>query len=85
MNVIISLPASYKSLLFSPLRPVQDVFGIPYKGVIDTAQRIYIEGDRGPRVFFAGVVPRVFWLGIGGFVFLGAYEGAKKVFNEREI
>ena len=25
-------------------------------------------------VFFSGVQPRVMWIGIGGFVFLGAYD-----------
>ena len=29
------------------------------------------------RLFFAGVVPRVSWISIGGFVFLGAYEQSK--------
>ena len=56
----------------------KDAQGKPYKGVIDTAQRVFVEGNRGPSVFFAGVVPRVFWIGIGGFVFFGAYEASTK-------
>lgn len=39
------------------------------------------EGRGSPRVLFAGVVPRTFWIGIGGFVFFGAYEKAKKVIS----
>lgn len=31
------------------------------------------------RVFFAGVEPRVMWISIGGFVFFGAYEQAKRM------
>jgi len=31
------------------------------------------------RLLFAGVQPRVAWIGIGGFVFFGAYEQSKKV------
>ena len=28
----------------------------------------------GPRAFFAGIGPRVFWISAGGFVFLGSYQ-----------
>jgi len=31
------------------------------------------------RLIFAGVQPRVAWIGIGGFVFFGAYEQSKRV------
>ena len=34
--------------------------------------------EEGPRVLFAGVVPRVMWISLGGAVFLGVYEAAKK-------
>ena len=33
--------------------------------------------EEGARAFMKGVEPRVVWIGIGGFVFFGAYEGAK--------
>ena len=39
------------------------------------------EGKGSPKVLFAGVVPRTFWIGIGGFVFFGAYEKAKRVIS----
>lgn len=32
--------------------------------------------DSGPRAFFAGIGPRVFWISAGGFVFLGSYQFA---------
>jgi hypothetical protein len=31
----------------------------------------------GGHICIAGIVPRVFWISIGGAVFLGAYEQAK--------
>jgi hypothetical protein len=30
------------------------------------------------RLLFTGVMPRVTWIGIGGFVFFGAYEKSKQ-------
>lgn len=30
--------------------------------------------DSGPRAFFAGMTPRVTWISLGGFVFLGSYQ-----------
>nr|XP_054769952.1 S-adenosylmethionine mitochondrial carrier protein-like [Lytechinus pictus] len=35
--------------------------------------------EKGLRGLFAGVVPRVMWISIGGFVFLGMYEKSKIV------
>ncbi|KAL3418061.1 mitochondrial carrier protein PET8 [Phlyctema vagabunda] len=32
--------------------------------------------DSGPRAFFAGIVPRVFWISTGGAIFLGSYQWA---------
>ena len=31
---------------------------------------------------FAGFIPRVCWISIGGFVFLGAYEKSTQVFSD---
>jgi hypothetical protein len=33
------------------------------------------------RALFAGVTPRVTWIGVGGFIFFGAYETAKTRLN----
>ncbi|GAA5824430.1 hypothetical protein JCM11251_000419 [Rhodosporidiobolus azoricus] len=35
----------------------------------------------GPSALFRGIVPRVLWISGGGAVFLGVYEGAKKVLS----
>lgn len=37
--------------------------------------------DEGVRVLFSGVAPRVIWISLGGAVFLGVYEAAKKAMN----
>lgn len=39
----------------------------------------------GVKGFFAGVVPRVIWIGCGGIVFLGSYEFAKKWLDENTV
>lgn len=68
-----------------------DTSGVAYRGTIDTLIRLYYEsGDTkvksngvrsgGFRVLFSGVGPRTTWMGLGGFVFFGAYEASKKVF-----
>ena len=41
-------------------------------GVVATLRSIAKEGK-----LFAGVVPRVMWISIGGFIFFGAYEKTK--------
>jgi len=33
--------------------------------------------EEGSTAFMKGVVPRVFWISLGGFVFFGAYEKSK--------
>lgn len=38
-----------------------------------------IFAEEGPRALFAGVVPRVAWISLGGAVFLGVYERVKQV------
>ena len=35
----------------------------------------------GWRIFFSGIQPRVMWIGIGGFVFFGAYEQSINLIN----
>jgi len=58
-----------------------DKDGVPYRGLISTMSRIYnAEGVAG---LFAGIVPRVFWISIGGAVFLGSYEEAKVILIDR--
>jgi solute carrier family 25 S-adenosylmethionine transporter 26 len=59
-----------------------DAQGIPYKGTGDVLVRLYNEPGPdgrplGVKSMFKGVGPRVMWMGIGGLVFFGAYEGCK--------
>lgn len=41
--------------------------------------------EEGMRALWSGVVPRVMWISLGGFVFLGVYEGAKKVLEQDQV
>ena len=50
----------------------KDRQGQPYKGALDVFQKTVRK--EGVAVLFSGVQPRVIWISIGGFVFLGAYE-----------
>lgn len=43
--------------------------------MVSTMGRIY--ADEGAQALLSGIVPRVFWISIGGAVFLGCYEKAK--------
>lgn len=38
-----------------------------------------IAKEEGVGRLFSGIVPRVFWISIGGFVFFGSFETAKPV------
>jgi len=55
----------------------KDAAGVSYKGAGDVISRVIKE--EGAAVLWSGVGPRTMWIGIGGFVFFGAYEGAKDV------
>ena len=54
-----------------------DANKVPYNGFFDCAKRLYAEN--GTNTFFKGIVPRVSWITVGGFLFFGAYEKMKKV------
>jgi solute carrier family 25 S-adenosylmethionine transporter 26 len=45
--------------------------------MLDALRRVYAEN--GLRSLFAGVVPRMTWISVGGAVFFGVYEKAKRV------
>lgn len=47
-----------------------------YSGIISTM--VKIQKEEGTRALFRGIEPRVMWIGIGGFVFFGAYEESRK-------
>ena len=77
-----SLSGMFAAALTTPLDVIktrlmigEDHLGKPYKNFIDTAYRIYTQEQF--KIFFSGLTPRVTWIGIGGFVFFGAYEQSK--------
>jgi solute carrier family 25 S-adenosylmethionine transporter 26 len=47
---------------------------------VPTLKKVYAE--EGWRNLFLGVKPRVMWIGIGGFVYFGAYEGVKDYLSQ---
>lgn len=49
-----------------------DKCGVPYKNGMDVFRKVIAQ--EGVRVLFSGLQPRVIWISIGGFVFLGSYE-----------
>lgn len=57
----------------------RDKEGVPYRGALNTLLRVRREGM---AALFAGAAPRVTWIGIGGFVFFGAYEAAMRALRE---
>ena len=59
-----------------------DGAGGKYEGLLDTGKRILRE--EGGVKLFAGIQPRVMWIGIGGFVFFGAYEQSKEFLMARQ-
>ena len=56
-----------------------DINGVPYSGVVSTMRRVYAE-PAGLWGFLAGAGPRTIWIGLGGFVFFGAYTQARVTF-----
>jgi solute carrier family 25 (mitochondrial S-adenosylmethionine transporter), member 26 len=49
-----------------------DRHGVPYRGVYQVYRKTVQEG--GHAALLRGWQPRVLWIGLGGFVFFGAYE-----------
>lgn len=49
-----------------------DKHGMPYKNGLDVFRKVV--SQEGAAVLFSGLQPRVMWISIGGFVFLGSYE-----------
>ncbi|XP_074280320.1 S-adenosylmethionine carrier 1, chloroplastic/mitochondrial-like [Silene latifolia] len=51
-----------------------------YKGIYDCVRTIMRE--EGSHVFTKGMAPRVIWIGIGGSIFFGVLEKAKRVLSQ---
>ncbi|CAG8605459.1 3160_t:CDS:2 [Ambispora leptoticha] len=54
-----------------------------YSGIVGTLKRIWSE--EGPRALFSGIGPRVMWISIGGYIFLGVYEKVKKALQDNRL
>lgn len=55
----------------------KDKHGEIYKNALDVGKRVVKE--EGWRKLMIGIEPRVMWISIGGFVFLGAYEEYRSI------
>lgn len=53
------------------------------KGINQTFKSILKE--EGGRVLLSGIGPRIVWISLGGFVFLGVYEQVKLMISKRSI
>ena len=77
-----SLSGAFAAALTTPLDVVKTRYQIGYSstGAAYESSRHVVElilKEEGAAALMKGVEPRVMWIGIGGFVFFGAYEGAK--------
>lgn len=79
-----SLAGSFAAAVTTPLDVIktrlmlrEDIHGKKYRGMVSTFQRVVAE--EGAGALFSGITPRVMWIGIGGFVYFGAYEQAKRI------
>lgn len=52
-------------------------------GFVGTIANVY--KTEGMMACFAGVGPRTFWIGLGGFVFFGAYEQAVVLMRKSDV
>jgi len=57
-----------------------DARGVPYNGMVSTFMRVL--NEEGVAKLFSGVGPRTFWIGIGGFVYFGAYEKTRDLLQK---
>lgn len=51
------------------------------KGSISYALKVVFR-EKGFKGLFSGIIPRMVWISIGGAIFLGVYDKAKKTLNE---
>lgn len=69
-----SVAGAFSAAVTTPLdvAKTRQMLGQSSAGMVGTIANVYKEG--GVNAIFAGVAPRTFWIGLGGFVFFGAYE-----------
>jgi len=59
-----------------------DAKGVPYTEMLDTLRRIHADG--GTRGLYAGFLPRVWGMGIGGLIYFSFYEYGLRFLEEEE-
>merc|ERR1719453_2732130 len=71
-----SISGAFAAAVTTPLDVAKTriMLGQSDSGFVGTIANVY--KNEGLRKCFAGVEPRTFWIGLGGFVFFGAYEQA---------
>jgi len=69
-----SISGAFAAAVTTPLDVAKTriMLGQSDSGFIGTIANVY--KNEGMRKCFSGVEPRTFWIGLGGFVFFGAYE-----------
>jgi solute carrier family 25 (mitochondrial S-adenosylmethionine transporter), member 26 len=77
-----SISGGFAAALTTPLDVVKtrlmlgaDRDGVLYEGAFDVIRRASTQEGWG--VFLSGIQPRVMWISVGGFIFLGSYEAFK--------
>jgi len=80
-----SLAGSFSAAVTTPLdvAKTRQMLGQSSGGFVTTMSEVYGEG--GILSLFRGVGPRTFWIGLGGFVFFGAYEKSSSLFRATGI
>jgi len=77
-----SMSGAFAAAVTTPLDVAKTriMLGQSEQGFIGTMANVY--KTEGLRAIFAGVEPRTFWIGLGGFVFFGAYEQSVVMMNK---
>mmetsp|Transcript_18664 Transcript_18664/g.63048 ORF Transcript_18664/g.63048 Transcript_18664/m.63048 type:complete len:277 (+) Transcript_18664:32-862(+) len=83
-----SVSGAFAAAVTTPLDVVKtrlmlgaDIHGVAYLDIFDVIRRVY--ATEGWRAFYLGLAPRTMWIGIGGFVFFGAYEQSLSLMRMR--
>mmetsp|Transcript_5837 Transcript_5837/g.17472 ORF Transcript_5837/g.17472 Transcript_5837/m.17472 type:complete len:344 (+) Transcript_5837:141-1172(+) len=81
-----SIAGAFASAVTTPLDVVKTRLMLQggsgkYAGVLSALRTIYQEEGLG--ALYSGVVPRVMWISLGGFIFFGGYETSKDILSKR--
>jgi len=80
-----SFSGAFSAAVTTPLDVAKTriMLGQSDKGFVGTIAKIF--QSEGPTAIFAGVAPRTFWIGLGGFVFFGAYEKSVDLMKKSSV